>query len=66
MTEKAIDEILRARIFKILNPNPEYTDDQIKAAFFREYGNQYTEKEFWAAYDKIIDLLSWDSIFSDF
>lgn len=64
MTEKAIDEILKARIYKSLDDYPYYTDKQRKIDFLNKYP-EYTEEEFWDAFNKIIDLLSWDGI-SDF
>lgn len=63
MTEKTIDEILKARIFKSLREYPDYTPKQTKIDFLRKYP-EYTEEEFQEAYDRIIDVLTWD--ISDF
>jgi hypothetical protein len=58
-----MDEILRARIFKVLREHPDYTQKQIRITFMKEYP-EYTEEKFWDAYDKTMDELIMD--FSEF
>lgn len=63
MSEKTIDKVLKSRIFKSLDDYPEYTPMQRKIDFLKKYP-EYTEEEYQAAYDAIIDILTWD--ISDF
>ena len=58
-----MNEVLKARIFKVLREHPDYTQKQVRIAFMREYP-EYTEEDFWNAYDEIVDNLIMD--FSEF
>lgn len=56
-------EVLKARIFKVLREQPDYTQKQVRIAFMMEYP-EYSEEDFWNAYDEIVDNLIMD--FSEF